>query len=358
MTDTATHLEPPAEPPAAPPEPPGRTGGRGWTLAAVGVLILAGLTLLAANLTLPYYEFSPGRPIEIENLVTATGLQTYEHPGGLYLLTVGRSEVNVFGYVEARWFDPTSRIIPRDAVTPPGVNDEEQRRQDLAAMEESKDTAVVVALQKLGYQFTEDGAEVMGLSDGGPSEGILQPGDIITAVDGQAVTTTPGLVDALSTRSPGDVVALTFLRDGTTMEEKVTLGSVQLDDGTVRPVIGVTAITHFLFPVDVEIDTQNVAGPSGGLMLTIGVMNLLSEEDLTRGHQIAGTGTIALDGTIGPIGGMAQKVYGAEAAGAEVVFAPRANYEEALQAAGNEITIVPVDTVDDALAYLATLPPA
>jgi PDZ domain-containing protein len=70
---------------------------------------------------------------------------------------------------------------------------------------------------------------------------------------------------------------------------------------------------------------------------------------------IAGTGTIAYDGTVGNIGGIRQKIVGAEAAGAEYVLVPEGNYEEALTAERHAIEIVPVGTLQDALDFLETL---
>ncbi len=73
----------------------------------------------------------------------------------------------------------------------------------------------------------------------------------------------------------------------------------------------------------VKIDSHEMRGPSAGLMFTLEIYNQLVDEDLTRGHEIAGTGTINEKGEIGPIGGIQQKVVlAASDAGAEVFFAP------------------------------------
>jgi PDZ domain-containing protein len=93
-------------------------------------------------------------------------------------------------------------------------------------------------------------------------------------------------------------------------------------------------------------------------MYTITLLDLLSEEDLTQGHRIAGTGTIRFDETVGSIGGVRQKVFAARAIGAEIVFVPVDNYDAALTAAGDGIEIVPVATLQDALDYLHSLVPS
>jgi Lon-like protease len=57
---------------------------------------------------------------------------------------------------------------------------------------------------------------------------------------------------------------------------------------------------------------------------------------------------------VGPIGGIEQKVAGAESEGAEIFLAPAANADDARSAA-DEIAVVPVETFDDALSHLEGL---
>jgi PDZ domain-containing protein len=109
------------------------------------------------------------------------------------------------------------------------------------------------------------------------------------------------------------------------------------------------------FPVKI-VPQKIVGGPSAGLMFTLTVYNLLSPVDLTGGHKIAGTGTISPDGAVGPIGGVEQKVAAAEMAGAEYFFAPADNYADALKAA-RRIKVIKVETVEQAVAFLHSLPP-
>jgi PDZ domain-containing protein len=91
------------------------------------------------------------------------------------------------------------------------------------------------------------------------------------------------------------------------------------------------------------------------MMHTLAIVDTLTPGELTQGHVIAGTGTIAYDGTVGNIGGIRQKIVGAEAAGAEYVLVPKGNYEEALTAERRAIEIVPVETIQEALDFLETL---
>ena len=109
------------------------------------------------------------------------------------------------------------------------------------------------------------------------------------------------------------------------------------------------------FPVDVEIDSRNIGGPSAGLMFTLEIIDELTPEDITHGHRIAGTGTINADGEVGAIGGMRQKTFGAIDAGAEYLLVPSANYLEATEAAGDKIKVVEVGNIQDAMTFLNSL---
>ena len=137
----------------------------------------------------------------------------------------------------------------------------------------------------------------------------------------------------------------------------------ELDDGTIevdenRGMVGVLLAngeTNIVFPVDVVIDSENIGGPSAGMMFSLEIMNQLTEDDLLRGGRIAGTGTIRPDGEVGAIGGVRQKVYGAIDSGAEYVLVPSGNYPDAVEAAGDDIEVVEIFTIDDALSFFESL---
>ncbi len=348
--------------PPLPPRP--GQGRRRWPLAVAIVLLLVGMGVTAsAMVTLPYYAFAPGQVIEVTDFVTAAGVETYPAKGDLYFLTVTVREVTGPEWLEAV-LDGEVDLRDREVVRPPGVSREQRRRRGLDQQEEAKQRAVFVALSRLGYepQISGSGALVSSVLADTPAEGALRVDDVITAIDGQPVGLAGDLAAALADRRPGEDVRLTVLRLGDdgdeTVDVPITLG--RHPDDPDRGFVGVTLATYEFeaaFPVDVAIDSQNIGGPSSGMMYALGIMNLLTEEDLAGGHRIAGTGTVQRDGTVGAIGGVRQKVYAARHVGAEYVLVPTANYEDALTATGGEIEVVAVDTIDDALDFLASLDP-
>src|SRR6185295_15231828 len=130
------------------------------------------------------------------------------------------------------------------------------------------------------------------------------------------------------------------------------------DDGTALIGIapGTRADAKFDFPVNVDIDSGSVGGPSAGLAFTLGVIDALTPGELTGGQKVATTGTISLDGSVGPIGGIKQKVFTVERAGVKVFLVPASEAADARDAAGNRgLKIIPVENVDDALKALASI---
>ncbi len=346
-----------------PPAPPRRTPK--WPFVLVALFLLLGGAIAAAwPVHVPYYTLSPGPVYDTSDFVTVENGHT-DAQGELFFLTVSLEEANVFEYLSGE-LDPRVDVVPRRNIRPTGVSPVQLRRENLAAMEQSKTDATFVALTKLGYDVTlvGTGALVIDTVPGSAAEGVVLPGDVIVELDGHPIEFRSDVIDLMRDKAVGDPVSLVVLReeDGAEEPQRVTLELVlgpHVDDPQ-KPMIGVLLDNNepiIEFPVDVEIDSRNIGGPSAGMMFTLQIMNQLTAEDLTKGHRIAGTGTISRDGTVGPIGGIRQKVYGAINAGAEAVLVPAENYDDALTAAGDDIEVVKVTTIDDALAYLDRLQP-
>jgi PDZ domain-containing protein len=189
------------------------------------------------------------------------------------------------------------------------------------------------------------------------ANGILQIGDVITALNGGSIQTTQDLTKAVSTQLKNTSVQLEVVRNQDKMKLIVPLMPAALPSD--KPKIGIaieSAGFDFKPPFPVTIVTQKISGgPSAGLMFTLTVYNALSSQDLTDGKKIAGTGTINLDGSVGPIGGVKQKVAAAEATGAVYFLCPADNYSDAVSVA-RSLTVIKVATVQDALDFLQSLP--
>lgn len=356
MTELATTLE---YPPPPTEHPRRRRFSPGWV--AVGLLLLGFVLILAAGIRVPYLATSPGPVVEVHGIVEVDGADSYEPAGELFFLTISRptQSLTILELFEA-WRDPAVDIVDRDLIVPEGQTSDERRLQNLQMMMNSQQIAVAVALDRLGYEVevVGTGALVAEVNEGSGGAGIVEAGDIVVAVDGTDVQFVQELINEVRKREVGDTVTLTVSRDNELIDLQVVLGESATDPGL--PVVGVTvsdAGAAFDFPITVNIDAGSVGGSSAGMMLTLAVYNRLSEEDITRGHRIAGTGTMSTDGSVGPIGGMKQKTIGAIGVGAEYLLVPAEDFEAAFEAADGRIEVVSVATIDDALAFLESLAP-
>jgi PDZ domain-containing protein len=334
-----------------------------WPFFLAAGLIAVGIAIAVLwTVSVPYYVVSPGPVYDTSDFVHVEG-GTVSENGELFFLTVSLKEANVFEWAGAH-LDPRVKLSERRNIRPDGVSQEQLRRESLAAMTQSKVDATYVALTKLGYEVTliGTGALVIETVPDSAADGLLLPNDVIIEMDGQMISFRSDVLDFLEPLNIGDAITVTVQRS-TGEDETVEVDDIELilgphTEDPTRPMMGVLLDNNepvIEFPVDVNIDSQNIGGPSAGLMFTLQIIDQLTPDQLTHGKRIAGTGTISIDETVGPIGGIEQKIYGAIDAGAVAVLVPSGNYDAALVAADGRIEIVRVATVDDALAFLATL---
>ncbi len=327
----------------------------------VAAFLISGLAVvLLWPVKLPYYAISPGPVEDVRDLITVSDAEVFESEGTFYLLTVGLREVNAFEWFEARFLDSRVDLLEREVVRPAGVSQEQVTRTNLEAMNESIDTAIYVALERLGYDvtFVGEGVEVMQVVEGSPAFGVIEVGDRFDTIAGQSVTLAEEAGEIIRTFAIGDTITLSGTRGEEPLTVEITLGAHPDIEGA--PMVGVAFDTLNLdldLPIDVVVDSRNIGGPSAGMTYALTIMDLLTPGDLTKGHVIAGTGTIRFDETVGAIGGVRQKVFAARAIGVEIIFVPFDNYADALTAAGDGVEIVPVTTLQEALDYLDTLEP-
>ncbi|MFW0861453.1 MAG: PDZ domain-containing protein [Dethiobacter sp.] len=313
-------------------------------------IILISIVLLSARTG--YMVVRPGSAEDIANFITVEEGDK-DHAGSFYLVTVTQQNASplllLYGLL-----DPIADLQPLRTVIPPGMEPEEHRRLLNQWMQESQNLARVIALRRFGIDvpIKSDGVEVVALGEESPAMGLLEPRDVIVAVDGQQVSLAEELVTKVQLRAVGEPVELTVLRgkDAVTVTIPTTIHSEQKDKAAIRVTIQ-TLNWQPQLPVEIEIQVGQITGPSAGLMFVLEILNQLEPTDLTAGNQIAGTGTINLKEEVGSIGGVRQKVRAAEKAGARYFLVPEENFEEAKMVA-RSIELVPVATLEEALAFL------
>ncbi|WP_377889380.1 SepM family pheromone-processing serine protease [Alkalihalobacillus sp. R86527] len=337
-----------------------RTTKRFTIVWAVIITLVAAFTFI----DLPYYVTTPGEARELDDVIKVDGGSPDK--GEFMLTTVRVGEANIIQYVWAQ-FNQYHELISEDMIKREGESDKEYHERQLEVMAGSQTDATIVAYQAAERSITinHKGVLVTGIVEGMPAEGKLQAGDLITGVDGESIEKTKELLDVLGEYSKSDKVVITFKRNK--KEQEIELGfsafpeRFNTEDGKVG--IGITGpVTAKTIKTEpsIDINTDQIGGPSAGLMFSLEIYNQLTEEDWTKGYKIAGTGTITEDGEVGPIGGIKQKVVAADGSGADIFFAPVAhsNYEDALEAAEDiktKMKVVPVETFKDASDFLKQL---
>jgi PDZ domain-containing secreted protein len=361
-------------PAAAEPEASGAPGTvwgmsrRAWMLTASGVTLLV-LLAVAFLLPVPYVKLGPGPTFNVAGeadgkpVISITGTQTYPVDGALDMTTVlesgGPRGGLTFATAIAAWFNPADAVVPRELLFPDDVTGEQVQTRQAMLFSTSESNAVAAAMDYLGKPVTTDIVVTAVYSDS-PSDGVLEPRDTIVTVDGADVTDPASVATTIRSKPIGTTFSLGIERDGSPMTVSVT-SAANPDDASVPYIgIGVGPLYSADFPIDFTL--EDVGGPSAGLMFAVGIVAKLSPQDLTAGHHIAGTGTIDPDGTVGPIGGIRQKLAGARNAGATLFLMPKDHCAEAAGHIPDGLTVVPVTTLTEAVTAIkgydagATLP--
>ena len=330
------------------------------SVPVVATALFVGAGALAAGLLFtiptPYQVLLPGPVTDVQRAI-----QPYPKPikGALFLTTIYSDPASVGEWLYAK-LSPEAGIVPREQARPKHVGEREYQKLLVSMMDESKVAAKVVGLRAAGYdvKITGQGAQVKEVAETSRAKGLLFGGDVIVEADGQTVSTANDLVALIQAHRPGETVRLRVKRGDGLVTVDVPLGEAPDEPGRARA--GVVVLTHlyeYELPRDLNLQTKDIGGPSAGLMFALGVYNAVVTEDITKGHRIAGTGTITTEGKVGAVGGVKYKVAAAEKAGAAIFLVPHDNLEEATGRA-RAITVVPVRTFDEAVAALNALPPA
>ena len=300
-----------------------------------------------------YYFMAPGPPYQWD--IAIEGAESYDYEGNLYQLTVRRDEANYFTYVWAK-VDNSVDLYSREVILPKGVTPQELSEISIQNMKTSENVAIAVALNFLDYEIETqgDGVLVVGVMDDSPVAGKLLKEDLIISINNEVIKSTTEFISLLRTYEIGDMVSLGLIRNDKEMNIETKL--IEHIDYENEPMVGFLASTpnqRFVFPISVDIDTGNVGGPSAGLMMALNVYNSLTEYDITKGIKVAGTGTIEIDGSVGPVGGVKQKVIAAKNAGSTLILVPTANFDDVQSYIDEDTSIVSVDTFNEALNLIS-----
>jgi PDZ domain-containing protein len=293
-----------------------------------------------------------GKPV-----ITIDGHRTYPTTGELRLTTVSetRADYSVrLPQVLEAWWSSDEIVIPRDVVYPPDQSVQQVQQHNAQQMLDSQSTAIVAGLGEAGINAVQ--VKIKSTVANTPASGVLQKGDVITALQGRPVHSRDDVVAAITDLAPGTQVKVTYLRDGSS--HTVSIPTQANPTGDSRSRIGIELYPDdFDPPFDVSINLgQEIGGPSAGLMFSLAIYDKITPGALTGGRNIAGTGTIDVDGNVGEIGGIQQKIAGAYGDGVRTFLVPEANCAEAASSSlADDVDLIQVSTLDDAVKALRAL---
>ncbi|TDR55403.1 PDZ domain-containing protein [Listeria rocourtiae] len=343
---------------------------KNWKKLLAGLIVLA--LVVAFFVPLPYYVTRPGSADKLSSLVTVEG-----HPsnseGVFRLVTIAMGQANIYSYLAAKVL-PYQELEKESDVRGENETDEEYNVRQLSLMNQSKNNAIQVAYKAAGQlvEIEYRGVYVLSVIPDAPAAKVLEAGDLITAIDGKSFESSAEFIQYVRSKRVGDKVQVSYKHQD--KSEKASVELIDIDKkGT--PGIGISLVDDQKLVTDpkITIDSEKIGGPSAGLMFTLEIYNHFGKTDWTKGHNIAGTGTIDVDGNVGRIGGIDQKIVAADRDDVEIFFAPDdtitpeikkaqpnavSNYEDAVKTAkaiDSNMKVVPVKTFQDALDYLKTL---
>lgn len=332
-----------------------------------GIVIIVVLYLFFLQ-PIPYYIERPGGALELDTMIEVDG-EYAEDPGTYMMTTVSIMQATPFTYLSH--FLPYTDVVPESALFGEIENYEQYNMLQRYYMESSIHSAVVAAFDaaEQPYDLTYNGVYVMSVTENSSFAESLQMGDVITGIDGTTFENTEAFMEYIKNQEVGQTVSIEYQRNGTDYVSEGEL--VQLEE-TGQPGIGITLVDQSTVETDPEVSVHSgeIGGPSAGLMYSLQIYSQITQSNLKDGRRIAGTGTIADDGSVGPIGGIDKKIVAADKEGAVIFFAPHnelepelkeqypeyeTNYEIAVNTAediGTDMVIVPVQSLNDAIDYL------
>lgn len=313
------------------------------------ILTLIILTIIF-NIRLPYYISASGGTIDISDRIKLENKNNENINGSLNMLYVTEYEailpLYLLSYVFEDW-----KLEKISEVQVSNENMEEIEKRNKIMLDNSIQNAIFVAYKEAGKNIKIEDYNnyvIATMSNNG-----IKIGDKIEKVNGTAVKNVVEIKEIISNSNIGDKIEFTIKRN-----DKEKIIKTKVYEENQNKLVGIAMITNYDYKLSPEIEIKfkkSESGSSGGLMMALSIYNAITNEDIVKGKNIAGTGTIDTEGNVGAIDGIKYKLMGAVKKNMDIVLVPKENYEEALKVKKEkkyDIEIVSVNTFEDAIKYL------
>lgn len=341
--------------------------------------LIIGAVLIAMVWPFERYESAPGRAESVGERIRIPDddVDVFPSENGIRFVTAMGTRVNPLQSFMG-WIDPYVDVLTceqRFGNCDPQLN----RELQLGAMSTAKEIAAYVALSRLGFdaRLEEGPVQVAGFDpslcpEDAPANRAcrsLAVGDVVQSIEiigGESESevvktdTLSQLAEVLTAAKPGDIARL-VVTSFDSDDERTTEVELVADPEEGRTLIGFIArdTRTVDLPFEIEIDTARIGGPSAGLSFTLALIDALSAGELTPDGGVAVTGTIADDGSVGAIGLLLQKAIAVRQSGVKYFIVPasqsEAEIDEARRVVGDDVEIIAVATLEEALRELERL---
>ena len=303
----------------------------------VFLVIVIGCYLIM-NYELPYVVYTPGGTINLSERIKGESTYNVEGSFSMTYVSIARGKIP---FVLMSLIIPDWDAVSKSEFTYDDNSVKDTFEIDKIYMNEAISNAKEIAYKAANVEYTIKNVENIITYVNKKAKTKLKYGDVLIDIDGIIVD---------------DIVYIRYKRDGVEHIDDVTLISLA---GQVKAGISMAKVKEITSPYKIDVEMKSSeSGPSGGLMTTLAIYNLVTEEDITKGKKIMGTGTIEEDGSVGEIGGVKYKLIGAVKSGADIFICPKGNYKEAVRVAKKkkyDISIISVSTFTEALDKLKAL---
>jgi PDZ domain-containing secreted protein/Zn-dependent protease/CBS domain-containing protein len=296
--------------------------------SGIAVWLIVGALILAAGGYLyhpPVVVLRPGITLDVAQDVSISGAETTPVNGEYLLTSVRLVQPNALGALWSVLFTD-DQVVSASDVIPRGVDDREYFQQQREIFRQSEVISAGAAAKAAGMDVsvTGTGAVVNDVVSGAPAAQVLEPGDVVVAVNGDRVRLSTDFQRIVRSSPAGTEFDVTVERGSRTLD--LRLRSTRLSgaaEGTVG--IGVLITTRDFdvrLPFEIDFRARQIGGPSAGLIYALAITDLLDEQDYADGRKIAATGTMDIDGSVGAVGGVSPKAVSVEDAGADIFLVP------------------------------------
>lgn len=316
-------------------------------------LVLLVVLFALVTFELPYYIDAPGGLIDVSERIDIEN--SYPVEGSFNLAYVSEMKATIptllFSLFNKDW-----DVLKKEEILASNETMEEMDYRNNLMLQEANQNAVYIGFQKASRYVSITNQKVYVVYIDEQAQTDLKIGDQIIEINHQIVHSKQDVYDILKECKVGETVSITVQ----TKDGNKTRTAKMIEEGS-RAIIGI--VTAELKDIDTNENISfhfkpSESGPSGGFMMALSIYNYLTEEDLTHGLKIVGTGTIDEFGNIGSIGGIEYKIKAAVKKNAQIFFCPEENYDDAYQVVEKNnfaIQLIEVGHIDDAINYLKDL---